>query len=81
MCTCSKHCSTKQNAKYRKCVKVTVAIFESGCIIGSIMPEDAEVVRSLHHSQTASGRVAAYIIKEDPKSSWRILQRYRSSLA
>jgi hypothetical protein len=33
MCTCSKHCSTKQNAKYRKCVKVTVAIFESGCII------------------------------------------------
>jgi hypothetical protein len=46
---------------------VTVAIFESGCIItGSIMPEDAEVVRSFYHSQTASGR-AAYIIKEDPK--------------
>jgi hypothetical protein len=45
-CTCSKHCSTKQNAKYRKCVKVTVALFESGCIItGSIMPEDAQVVR------------------------------------
>jgi hypothetical protein len=30
------------------------------------MPEDAEVVRSLHHSQTASGRVAAYIIKKIP---------------
>jgi TATA-box binding protein (TBP) (component of TFIID and TFIIIB) len=84
MCTCSKHCSTKQNAKYRKCVKVTVAIFESGCIIitGSIMPEDAEVVRSYIIAKLQAEGVAAYIIKEDPKIIMaRILQRYRSSLA
>jgi hypothetical protein len=59
---------------------VTVAIFESGCIIiRNIGPEDAEVVRSYIKLQ-AEG-VAAYIIKEDPKIIMADTQRYRSSLA
>jgi hypothetical protein len=71
-CTCSKHCSTKQNAKYRKCVKVTVALFESGCIIitGSIMPEDAQVVHgtsSINSRQKAKRRTSPRKIL---KSSW-----------
>jgi TATA-box binding protein (TBP) (component of TFIID and TFIIIB) len=81
-CTCSKHCSTKQNAKYRKCVKVTVALFESGCIIitGSIMPEDAQVVRQYIIDKLKAEGEKAYITKEDPKVIMaRIVQRYRAS--
>jgi hypothetical protein len=37
---------------------------------GSIMPEDAEVVRSYIIAKLQAEGVAAYIIKEDPKSSW-----------
>jgi hypothetical protein len=44
-----KHCSTK--TPNTEVSKVTVALFESGCIIitGSIMPEDASSGSPAHH--------------------------------
>lgn len=83
ICRCSKHCSTKKNAKYRKCVKVTVSLFESGCIIvtGSVMPEEAESVRSLIIDKLDHEGANAYIVKEDPKTIMaRILARHRKSI-
>lgn len=49
VCRCPAHCSTKLQAKYRKCLKVTVSLFESGCIIitGSIREEHARAVKDL----------------------------------
>jgi TATA-box binding protein (TBP) (component of TFIID and TFIIIB) len=49
LCHCPVHCSTKLQAKCRRCLKVTVSLFESGCIIitGSISEEHAYLVRDI----------------------------------
>jgi hypothetical protein len=81
LCRCSKHCSTKSNAKHRRCAKVTAALFESGCIIitGSIMPAGAEVVRRRVIERLLLEGARAYIVKEDPKVIMkRLLDRHRA---
>jgi TATA-box binding protein (TBP) (component of TFIID and TFIIIB) len=82
VCRCSKHCSTKKNAKYRRCVKVTVALFESGCIIitGSILPEDAQRVRTTIIAKLRAEGAAAFIVKEDPRVVMRrMVERFRAT--
>jgi TATA-box binding protein (TBP) (component of TFIID and TFIIIB) len=47
VCRCQVHCSTKLQAKHRRCLKATVSLFESGCIIitGSVREEHVYLIR------------------------------------
>jgi hypothetical protein len=49
VCRCPVHCMTKLQAKHRRCLKVAVSIFESGCIIitGTMREEHALLVRDV----------------------------------